>query len=315
MKFYRLHSKSKVYSAKKIITKSSLLVLFLLTVTFLGSCIYFANHPIYLVKSATIKPTENFKELITLHNKNKLEISPILSNIPYRNDYISTILPRKRYYKTIIDGHGDCSNLTYGLAYYLNKHEYQYIIIHFLTIDEFLDNGHVTLQTTYTHNNITFTGIIDILEGGLPTDDKGHINIQQLLDGNHNSISIYPLSPLKDNLSKYYSYEYLDNSVIGVMVSKDVINYFNFIDSIYIPLMNEKFEQYFYLTFSLLANKIPAIYLSKDDYEILFHNHLLTKYAALYTLWMLRVVLILIAVAFVAFFIFYLKKRLFSVFT
>ena len=273
-----------------------------LTLLVLGVGIVILLGPLAFLKSLSIRPTTDIAGLINLDETNRVDIEGILSRIPYHeNTYVQTLLPKDKYKKTILDGYGDCSNLSYGLAYYLNDQDIDYQLVHFLYRDGFLTGkGHVALQTSYTLNDKEFTGIVDVLEGGLPVIKGNFVNLHDLFANRVGNGSILSLSPVKDNRSKYYTHDFLDESVIGVMTGREIEDYYNFLEVIYVPLGSEQLEKYVYDGISVLAGKYPAVYVAESDYRSLFENHGAVKFISVSVLWIFRICVLLIIGALIA---------------
>jgi len=251
-------------------------------------------NPLYFLKSVTIQPADDILRLIDIESAKTLDIAPLLRQIPYKGGFVHAMLPKNRYQKTIVDGGGDCSDLSYGLAYYLTKHGHEYIIIHFIKTDEFLENGHVALQTSYRIEGKNYMGIVDVLEGGLPATKNGFVSLRDFFTDSPGNISIFALNSSKDNSSDRYTTDFLGKTVIGIMLSKEVKKYFKFLSSIYIPLGNKRVEEGVYLAISILAGQYPTIYVSKNDYHTLFKKRGLIKLLSGIMLWMTRISLFIV---------------------
>jgi len=243
--------------------------------------------PLAFQKSVVIKASD-IDELLYVGN-NGIDIEKLIGAIPYKNGgMIYEIEPELKFNKTIIKGYGNCSNLSYGLAFYLGKLNHKYNIIAFLHRNDFLDGvGHVVVQTTYKLEGENHSGIIDLLEGGLPKNGEKFLDLKDLIRGDMDNVLIMPFNDDKDDLSPYYG-EFLNNSIIGVITYKEVEEYFDFLKSIYLPLGNKKLEKYIYDGIAILTGKYPYIYVNNTDYNILFKDKKHLKYLYSTFLYMLR---------------------------
>ena len=254
-----------------------------------------AMGPLAFLKSLSIKPTDNFQDLTILKNPAGVELVSLISRIPYKGDYVQTLLPESKYEKTILQGHGDCSNLSYGFAYYLESQGIDYFLVHFLARDGFLQGkGHVSMETTFRFANKNVTGIVDILEGGIPLWNDQALTLNDLKTGTVEEANIQSFNPLKDDRSKYYTNHFLQNAVIGIMTSREIASYFHFLTTVYVPLGNETLEKYVYDGLSVITGYYPVVHVSREDYRILFQNHQQVKLLSIVLLWSIRLLVVII---------------------
>ena len=144
------------------------------SLSILGYSVYFLNNVLHFSKSVTIESTINFENLINLDYSNALDVEPLIRSIPDQAGFSYVVDPSKKYEQSILNGQGDCSNFSFGLSYFLDKNKIDYSIIHFIRVDgELLGAGHVALQTVFEYRGQTYSGVIDLLEGGVST--KGEV--------------------------------------------------------------------------------------------------------------------------------------------
>lgn len=249
--------------------------------------------PVAFQKFSMIKFVEPF-ELTLAKPERWIDVKGIIKNIPYKQnvEMIYEVEPKQKYQKTIKQGYGNCSNLAFGLAYYLGRHNYKYQIIHLLPPEGFLmGQGHTVINAPYVINGKKHYGIIDILEGGLPTNNGVFIDLNSLRNGGFTNPSILSLNPNKDNTSPYYG-EFLNRSVIGVLAHNEIKSYFDFVESIYIPLGNKKLEKIFYDGLSIIFGYYPYAYVNASDYETLLKRHKSARFLAVILLTSMRIFLV-----------------------
>ena len=305
----RIIIKRKNMDSKQILFKKIISICVnLVALSFIASGLYCAKNPVYFFKSVTVQPMDTISHLLELKNEKYLDIEPLIKSISYKGGYLSTILPEEKYKKTMIEGYGECSNFSFGLAYLLSLNSYNYLVVHFLETDVFFNGGHVAIETSYQLNGENHIGIIDVVEGGVPASSAKLLGVRDLIQNTPEDMSIVSLNPEKNETSGFYTKDFLDNAVFGVMVSKEVEAYFDFLTNSYIPLGNEMIEKYFYLILSVLIDKYPTIYVEKDDYERVFKDHYSTKNVSHFVLWGLRISIIIAPFVFVNFILFGLKK-------
>jgi hypothetical protein len=147
-----------------ILTRNILRVeVILLLAIFLLSGYFLTTSPVAFQKSAAIKFVEESKMVLS-EPKGYIDIQKILYQIPYKKGGIGyEVQPKQRYSKTIQNGYGNCSNLAFGLAYYLNQQNHEYQIIHLLPPNNFLKGGgHTVINTPYLIKGKKTYGIVKV---------------------------------------------------------------------------------------------------------------------------------------------------------
>ncbi len=242
------------------------------------SGLFVIQNPVAFQKSVVVQPVD-FDTLETSYDRNNFDVRAILEAVPYQSTaMVYEVEPEAKYIKTIEQGYGNCSNMTFGLAYYLSRQQQQYMIVHLMPIDGFLQGeGHTVVNTSYMLDGKRYSGIVDVLGGGLPRNNGAFVELADLRAGNMQNVSLLTLNPRKGEGSPFYG-EFLDTSVVGVIFSEDVESYFDFIGSIYIPLGSRKLEKYIYDGIAILFGKYPAVYVDTQDYGILFKDKWAVKY-------------------------------------
>lgn len=265
----------------------------ILTFLILTSALYFVfTSPLAFQKSITILPTNN-SAFNTPTSDKWLDIRETIQKIPPQKTEILVyeVDPLEKYRLTIKQGLGTCSNMSYGLSYYLSENQYPYQIIHLMKPDGFLNGkGHVVMNIPFTYNGENKFGILDIVERGLPTSGGEFIDINKLWKQRLAEVSITPLYQNQD-LDSYYFSNFFSNSVIGVMNSDEIESYFGFLDRIYFPLGNKKLEKYFYDAASLVLGSYPKTYVSYADYQKLFGPNKIVKFSAYILIYSLRIII------------------------
>lgn len=233
-----------------------------------------------------------------------LDVKTFLASIPYSKNMqmIYAVDPAVKYAHTIAGGKGNCSNLVFGAAYYLDKCGIDYQIIYFLPPEKFLrGEGHVVLRTRYLLDGKEHVGIVDVLEGGIPCSGGKFLDVADVSKGAVSDFSIMSLNAEKDNESSYYG-SFLDNTSIGWTSADEVNRYFRFIERIYVPLTNYKVEKYAYDGLALIAGFLPKIRVTCA--ADLFGKYKLERIFFIFSAWILRMAVFLIPLV-----IFYEVKR------
>ena len=135
--------------------------------------------PVALQKILSLKTSE---DPIPFYNENYESISEselfnFLGSIPFSDHNLANswfVHPKQRHKDTIINGNGNCSNMSFGAMYEFNNLKKQATIIHFLEKDlSFLRGmGHTVLQINLDGRNV----IIDALNREIPLQNNTMIN-------------------------------------------------------------------------------------------------------------------------------------------
>jgi hypothetical protein len=243
--------------------------------------------PMAFQKSAVI--TEDPMRQDSLASDETLDVAAFIGSIDYTDQsvVVYNVHPREKYERTIRDGLGNCSNLSFGAAYDLRRTNIPYDIVFFLPREEFLDGlGHAILSTRCIYSDSTFDCLVDVLEAGLPMSGTHVATLEQLRKGAVPDFSILSLNRIKDADSNFYG-EFLDRSTIGILEGEDIDRYFSFIESTYVSLGNRRLEKLLYDGMSVLFAVYPPIRVQSiaDTFKGAEH----TRLFYLVILWTLRV--------------------------
>ena len=257
--------------------------------------VYFlTTSPVAFQKSTAIKFV-NKSELLLSEPKGYINIQEILQRIPYKDNggMVYEISPKQKYKKTIKEGYGNCSNLAFGLAYYLDQNNHEYQIVHLMPPDGFLNGqGHTVVSTPYTIKDIKKYGIVDVYEGGLPQNNNEFVDVNNLRTGGFDNPLILSLNSKKDSNTPYYE-DFLNKAIVGIIKSEEVKSYFNFIDYIYVPLGNKRIEKILYDGLSVVLGYYPNIYVLEDDFDTLLRENKANRILAITLLTSIRIFIVL----------------------
>jgi hypothetical protein len=108
-----------------------------------------------------------------------------------------------------------------------------YQLVHLMPLDGVMKGeGHTVVNSAYKIAGKEYGGIVDVVAGGLPRDRQGYVTLEDLREAHLIEVSIFVLNDRKDTYSPFYG-EFLDRSVVGVATSRDVEDYFRFIEGIF----------------------------------------------------------------------------------
>ena len=210
-----------------------------------------------------------------------LEVDKYIKNIPYKNslEYVYAIYPEVKYNKTILNGYGDCSTMSFGASYYLLKNNIAFELIHFIPKDTlFKSGGHVTLRVPYNYNGKSQVGIIDLAGGGFPSYGGKSLDVFDIKRINKTLDFIRLNDKAPEYYKNYYKLEYLSNVYFGFTPSSEISTYFEFIDKYYSALGSEKLEKLFYDGLAILFGKYYAVYVDSDFISKNYNEILLFRF-------------------------------------
>lgn len=228
-------------------------------VTLFGCLGSIAYRPMAFQKSSVVT------EASTSHDRSKLskslDVATFLGDITYTDQQavVYEIHPKRKYEQTIVEGKGNCSNLSFGAAYDLRRQEIPYDIVSFLPRQEFLDGwGHTIVSTRCILADSTFDCLVDVLEGGIPLTGMRTLSLADLYSGAVPDFSILSLNKIDNTVSDFYG-DFLDKSTIGILQSEDIDRYFAILERIYIPLGHSKVEKLAYDGLAVAFGFYPRI--------------------------------------------------------
>jgi hypothetical protein len=220
---------------------------------------YFVLHPIALQKAISIKAVKiNKSNIRTTYSYYSIE--EIIKNIPIGGSHsgalILDVLPEKKIYETIKNGRGNCSNLAFGMAFYLlNIGIDNFKIINIFKNNILEGNGH----TMFYYNEHLY----DLVIGGeVLTSDRKPMSIDALvlatkipMDLKFKKINKY----CYNESNPYITKDFLYGAKIGIIQSKKVKEYFTFINRIYFNLGNTKLNKIVFDGLAIFFNKLPTV--------------------------------------------------------
>ena len=274
--------------------KKLLLVIMVLSGLWVSAFFICDLTPQKFLKLSTIREHDNIASLLRLSMKNVIDPGHLISKIPYRGGRFVDVLPERRYRKSLVEGKGDCSILSGGLAFLLLSRDVDFAMLHLLWVPGFPEGkGHVAMSVPVEVDNIKRSAIVDLQEGGLVIGSNGILSAIDLSNRAVGSAKIRPFHSSHDDRSKYYSRENLDKSVVGVMPKNEIQKYYAFVSDIYINLGHRVIERYVFDVLALMVGVFPRIYISSTDALILQAAYGAAWYISQALLWAARLLCLL----------------------
>ncbi|MGH0032248.1 MAG: hypothetical protein ACQGVC_20850 [Myxococcota bacterium] len=194
-----------------------------------------------------------------------LDVERIVGGIPFDGNegkvMVWEIDPDEKYRKTIVEGGGNCSNLVFGLARFLQQSDIDFQIVHMMRPADFLlGRGHTLVRTRYMYAGREWVGLVDVLAGGLPTKGDRPLDVADLTG---------PIADIdfvvwngRPGLSEAFFRELPEDVVIGWIPRHEVERYFSFLEWVVVPLPSARLEKYVYDGLALLLGVFPRIYVT-----------------------------------------------------
>lgn len=221
-----------------------------------------------------------------------VDIARIIAATPYHSGRVMTLDFEEKYRATIEGGAGTCSERSFGLAWKLRRSDLDIQIVHLMRPGEIVRGvGHTVVRIAYDDAGETRVGLVDLLEGGLPTSGGVPLDIQDLTHGAVPDFRIRSFNDRKDEASRYYG-DFLDGASIGFIPARELDSYFAFIESVYRPLGSERLEKLFFDGLALLLGALPSVYVPDD--AVLVGPHAIEMRLQKAALWVLRSALLVI---------------------
>ena len=243
------------------------------------SSLYFMDiiqHPIvFRNANSFIEKKVNLENIRSISDK---YINELLASIPYQSSKnVYEVNPQKKYNQTIINGYGNCSNLSFGASYKLLNDSISFYLIHYYPPEDWrLGHGHTTMILKIDGED----KIVDYLEGGIISN----LNKENIFSTHQPDLRFQSLNNRKDSINPYFPEIF--NYQIGVIEDKEIKDYFNFLNIVYFSFGNKKIEKYFFDALALFTGFYPKIILISNNmlstFEIIKYKFYLLWFRSLF---------------------------------
>jgi hypothetical protein len=222
-----------------------------------------------------------------------LDARAVIGAIPYRgSERVYDVLPQVLYEKCILRGLGNCANKTRGLCFYLEQNGIPFERIDLIPLEGFLSgNGHTLVQTRFMLDGVSYVGVIDMLEGAIPTFRGAPMDSNQFRVAVPHSISLATLNPRVDDSSDYYG-SFLEAVAFGVVDGRSVARYFRYLDAVHVSLGDARIERLFCSASAVVLGVFPMTHVTPADYARLRGSSPRVFLAAHVLTWAARVFLV-----------------------
>ena len=126
---------------------------------------------------------------------------------------------------------------------------------------------------------------------GIPLNNEKYLSIDNLKSITSQNLKQIKLNIVSDEFNQYFNKEIISKVEFGKSKQTDLEKYYRFIESIYIPLGNSKFEKIFYDSIAIFYGYFPNTYVSREFYDF-FKNEIFYDNAIAYILFLLSILII-----------------------
>ena len=217
---------------------------------------------------------------------------PIVGAIPFAGGRIYEADPRKKYEMAILEGRGNCSNLSFGMAYRLLQEDHDFRIVLLLQppLSRNASMGHTVLQTAMELGGKTENGLLDLQEHGVLFVDGRPARVRQIRAHGFDGLRVERIANPPERKVSFYD-RTRSEVAVGLITQEECLRYYAFLSRIYVPLGSRKLEKYLYEGIALLLGQSPSIYASHDDTTRLLKGEAWLRALAVAFLWYVRLLL------------------------
>lgn len=230
------------------------------------SATYFSlTHPVSLPKVLSLKPKTDTLEMYHqgFESMDERDIYNFIGSVPYKENASNSwqVDPKRKYQDTILNGNGNCANLAFGAMYAFNDRMQQAAIVHLLSADlRFLTGyGHTVLSINLGGEN----AVVDIAQAGMHLQNQHNIDIKKYTLSSTDVFEYMGLSDRRAQYFPYFTHDYLSQIEFGVIPQEEIMAYFDFIESFYVPFGSAFVEKLFYDTLALMFGRYPNTYVNE----------------------------------------------------
>lgn len=222
-----------------------------------------AADPLLFQKLNTVRPVEAVPDLST-EPGGFLDIEATLRPIPLHGRQVWNVFPETRHRRTMVEGGGNCSQISFGLAYQLERQGIDYQIIHMFTPAGLgLGDGHTVIRIPYVYQGVEYVGLVDMSFGGLLVGDDGMLDVADVEAAPVPGWSQIDLNA-KSRFPDYHD-DFLVGAIVGYVPPSEVRDYYGFIERVYVTVGADMAEKFLFDGLALLFGRLPEVYVPRYD--------------------------------------------------
>jgi len=214
------------------------------------------REPFLFQKLNTLRPAPGIP---ALRASEPVDVEALMRPVPLHGRPVRNVHPETRWRRTLVEGGGNCSQISFGLAYHLSRIGVDYQIIHMLTSEGLaLGQGHTVVRLRYRLDGATGVGLLDASFGVMLHGAKGVLDVEDVENApvpGWDELALNDAARFPD-----YDDDFLTEAVIGYVPKADVDRYYAFLDRVYRPLGSDIFEKYVFDGMALVFGVLPRVW-------------------------------------------------------
>jgi len=219
-------------------------------------------NPLLFQKMNTLRPAEGIPDLDT--SGGYVDIAAVVGAIPLDTHAVWSVDPVTRWRDTVVEGGGNCSQISFGLAYQLDRDGFDYQIIHFLTSSGVgWGDGHTVIRVPYLFEGVERVGLVDVSFGSILTGDVGPLDVADVESPPIAGWGHIPINAAA-RFPNYHD-DFLVDAMVGYVPRSEVRRYYAFLQRVYFTVGADKLEKYFFDGLALLLGQLPEVYVPEFD--------------------------------------------------
>lgn len=227
-----------------------------------GALAVAASNPLLFQKLNTLRPGGPVPDLDT--SRGYVDIDALIRPIPLAGHDVWSVHPATRHRLTMVEGGGNCSQMSFGLAYQLNDDGTDYQIIHMITqTGVAIGDGHTVIRIPYRHDGVERVGLVDVSFASILTGVDGPLDVADL---EALPIEGWGHVPLND-AARFPNYhdDFLVYSLVGYIPPREVVEYYAFLDRVYFRFGTDMLEKYVFDGLALVFGRLPEIFVPQFE--------------------------------------------------
>ena len=230
------------------------------------------SSPNGFVKCASMKQVTSLPLVKSDSSRYFINPDDLLRHVPRSTDEEENakewmIDPDLRTQQVFEQGVGNCSFRSKALARVLQKMEVPYSIVWIMHAKDVRNGaGHTVIECPIQLGDYQGSGIIDMLEGGVPYRGLRPVMTEDLLQ--HlpiDELHLRTFNSAYDSSSRYYG-EFLVDAAIGSTTSEDMNQYMDWMAQFYVPLGSYRLEKGLYVVGAMVVGVYPRTLITATEF-------------------------------------------------
>jgi len=220
--------------------------------------------PLTFQKLNTLRPAPDGIPELESDAGGYVDVAALLRPIPLHGAQVWEIDPAARHRLTVVEGGGNCSQISFGLAYQLEREGVDYQIIHMFSHDGLgKGDGHTVVRLPYRLDGEERVGLVDASFGGVLSGAEGPLDVAELEAA---PVAGWGQIDLNAN-ARFPDYhdDFLVDAVLGYVPPSEVREYYAFLERFHVPLGSPRLEKYVFDGAALVLGRLPLVFVPAYD--------------------------------------------------